>query len=126
VRETAEEIGLDLSGAGRCLGALDEVRAMARMRPMNLAIAPFVFHAAFGAGQLRLSEEVTSAHWLPLEELLSGRFRSTLEYEQGGSRLEFPCLRYDGLVIWGLTYRMFASLQEALLGQPIGTSRAGA
>lgn len=113
VRETAEELGLDLAGHGEYLGALDEVRALARMRPMNLAIAPFVFRLR-GREPLRLSDEVTSAHWLPLEELLSARHRSSLEYEHQGSRLQFPCLRYDGLVIWGLTYRMFASLQDAL------------
>ena len=39
IRETLEEIGLDLGEAER-LGALDEVRAMARMRPMNLTIQP--------------------------------------------------------------------------------------
>ncbi len=43
VRETAEEIGLDLAHAAEPLGALDEVRAMARMRPMDLTIQPFVF-----------------------------------------------------------------------------------
>src|SRR5262245_53024880 len=43
IRETAEELGLDLEAGAEYLGALDELRAMARMRPMNLAIAPFVF-----------------------------------------------------------------------------------
>ena len=43
IRETEEEIGLDLGRAGEGLGSLDEVRAMARMRPMDLTIQPFVF-----------------------------------------------------------------------------------
>ncbi len=114
VRETAEEIGLDL-GSADFLGALDEVRAMARLRPMNLAIAPFVFRLHKDS-PLRLSDEVTSAHWLPLEELLSTRHLSSLDYDHQGQPLRFPCLRYEGVVIWGLTYRMFASLQEALAG----------
>src|SRR5258708_6880883 len=41
VRETAEEIDLHLEAASQFLGALDEVPAMARMRPMDLAIQPF-------------------------------------------------------------------------------------
>ena len=49
VRETAEEIGVDLERHAACLGILDEVRAMARMRPVSLTILPFVF---------RLREEV--------------------------------------------------------------------
>ncbi|HET7292309.1 MAG TPA: CoA pyrophosphatase, partial [Vicinamibacteria bacterium] len=124
VRETAEEIGLDLGAAGECLGPLDEVRAMARMRPMNLAIAPFVFRLRRDA-PLVLSDEVTSAHWLPLEELLSPRHRSTHAYEHEGARLEFPCIRYDALVIWGLTYRMFSALQEALARETATADHAG-
>src|SRR4051812_23466320 len=43
LRETVEEVGIDLAAAGELLGTLDEVRAMARMRPMDLVIAPYVF-----------------------------------------------------------------------------------
>ena len=31
-----------------------------------------------------------------------------------GRVLQLPCLRLEGLVIWGLTYRMFASLESLL------------
>jgi 8-oxo-dGTP pyrophosphatase MutT (NUDIX family) len=111
LRETAEEIGLDLAAAGEYLGPLDEVRAMARLRPLKLAIAPFVFRQREPA-ELRLSVEVTSVHWLPLGELRGDRWRSLHDYEHEGARLQFPCLRYDGLVIWGMTYRMLTSLLE--------------
>jgi 8-oxo-dGTP pyrophosphatase MutT (NUDIX family) len=113
IRETSEEIGLALERQGMYLGALDEVRAMARLRPMNLAIAPFVFRLDVSA-ELTLSDEVTSAHWLPLTRLLDPAARSAYVYEQQGSRIEFPCLRLDGLMIWGLTYRMFVDLAERL------------
>ncbi len=113
VRETREETALDLESTGRFLGPLDELRAMARLRPMNLAIAPFAFRLDAPA-QLRLSDEVTSAHWVGLSGLLQPAARSMLSYAQQGAALEFPCLRVDGLVIWGLTYRMFASLAERL------------
>ena len=43
VRETAEEIGLDLGRQGDLLGGLDEVHALARGRPVDLGITPFVF-----------------------------------------------------------------------------------
>src|SRR5262249_62229968 len=36
VRETLEETGIQLAAHGEPLGALDEVRAMARMQPMDL------------------------------------------------------------------------------------------
>ena len=115
VRETLEEIGLDLGDAER-LGALDEVRAMARLRPMNLTILPVVFRAPAHA-DLRLSEEVTSVHWLPLAPLLGAELRSTMDYVHEGSSLQFPCVRVaDDLVIWGLTYRMLLALGDLLAG----------
>ena len=43
IRETAEEIGLDLRRSGHALGSLDETRAMSRMRALDLSITPFVF-----------------------------------------------------------------------------------
>ena len=113
VRETREETGLDLAGAGERLGALDEVVALARGRPVDLVIAPFVFRL-----RRRLdgapSHEVVSLHWLPLERLLAPATRSTLQYQHEGTVLELPCLRIDGLVIWGLTHRMFESLRHVL------------
>jgi 8-oxo-dGTP pyrophosphatase MutT (NUDIX family) len=113
VRETREEIGIDLARDGERLGALDDVQAMARGRPLDLVIAPRVFRL-----RRRLdgtaSHEVVSLHWLELERLLAPETRSTLTYEYEGVARELPCLRIDGLVIWGLTYRMFTSLVRVL------------
>jgi len=114
VRETQEETGLDLARDGEPLGPLDEVKALARGRPVDLVIAPFVFRL-----RRRLdgtpSHEVVSLHWLPLERLLAPETRSTLQYQYEETVLELPCLRIEGLVIWGLTYRMFDILRLALL-----------
>jgi 8-oxo-dGTP pyrophosphatase MutT (NUDIX family) len=115
VRETLEEIGIDLDAAGDYLGALDEVRAMARMRPMDLSIQPFVFRLRAPAA-LALSAEVAGVHWLPLDELMGERWLSTMEYTWQGAALSFPCLRYGELVIWGLTFRMFTGFRDLLLG----------
>ena len=113
VRETLEETGIDLAGEAEPLGALDEVQAMARMRPVDLAIAPFVFRLR-GAPETVPSDEVRSVHWLPLDELLGPECRSTLEYAHLDAVLQFPCLRVQDLEIWGLTYRMFQGLAERL------------
>jgi len=115
VRETLEETGLDLARDGARLGALDDVQAMARGRPVDLVIAPRVFRLRErhdGAP----SEEAVSLHWLSLERLLAPETRSIFPYVHERTPLELPCLRIDGLVIWGLTYRMFASLAALLRG----------
>ena len=114
VRETAEELGLDLAADGEFLGALDEVQAMARMRPLNLTIQPFVFRLRRDPGALRLSSEVRSAHWLPLETLRDPARRGTLDYLHDDIVLDFPCVRIGDLTIWGLTFRMLSNLLEAL------------
>lgn len=115
IRETAEEIGLDLLRDAEYLGSLDEVRAMARLRPMNLAITPFVFYLAGGGAHTTVGAEVTSVHWLPLGSLRSPESRSSVEYRHEGGVQNFPSLRVHDLVIWGLTYRMLGSF-TALLG----------
>jgi 8-oxo-dGTP pyrophosphatase MutT (NUDIX family) len=116
VRETQEEIGLRLA-PDAVLGALDEVRAMARLRPVDLVIAPFVFRVP-ESSRATPRDEVRSIHWLLLDDLLDPRFRSTVDYPEPSGTLEFPCLRIDGLVIWGLTYRMLTGLGERLAGEP--------
>jgi len=112
IRETAEEIGVDLASA-ECLGALDEVRAMARMRPVSLTILPFVFRVN-GPVAPAPGTEVRSVHWLPLDLLLAAERRSVMDYAQEGATLQFPCLRVDDVVIWGLTYRMLVGLEERI------------
>jgi 8-oxo-dGTP pyrophosphatase MutT (NUDIX family) len=115
VRETLEETGLDLARDGERLGALDEVKALARGRPVDLVIAPFVFRLR-GHADGTPSHEVVSLHWLALARLLADETRSTLQYQHEETVLELPCLRIDGLVIWGLTYRMFDDLRAILEG----------
>jgi 8-oxo-dGTP pyrophosphatase MutT (NUDIX family) len=113
VRETREETGLDLARDGETLGALDDVQAVARGRPLDLVIAPRVFRLRRHADGAP-SHEVDSLHWLSLERLRAEETRSTLSYQHEGTALELPCLRLEGLVIWGLTYRMFQSLVSLL------------
>jgi 8-oxo-dGTP pyrophosphatase MutT (NUDIX family) len=122
-RETLEEIHLDLAQDGEFLGRLDEVRAMAGGRPMNLAITPHVFRL-HRAAELQLSDEVTSVHWLGLDDLLGPARRSQLDYVHQGGTLQLPCLRVDDVVIWGLTYRMFSSLGELLASPPAAEVRS--
>jgi 8-oxo-dGTP pyrophosphatase MutT (NUDIX family) len=111
LRETAEETGIDLGRDAEVLGRLDEIRAMARGRPVDLSIAPFVFRLRRPADGTP-NHEVVSLHWLPLARLLDPECRSTMELNREQSTLRVPCLRIDELVIWGLTYRMFDNFRE--------------
>jgi hypothetical protein len=50
-----------------------------------------------------------------------------MSYAHEGGSIEFPCLRVEGLVIWGLTYRMFTGFGERLasFGAPGASVSAG-
>jgi 8-oxo-dGTP pyrophosphatase MutT (NUDIX family) len=114
-RETREEIGIELAGAAELLGALDPLRARARLRVVDLAIAPFVFRLAQPV-EVSLNAEVRRIHWLALARLLEPASQSTSQYPREGGTLTFPCLRCAGIVIWGLTYRIFLDFAARLRG----------
>lgn len=114
IRETLEELALDLAQAGRLLGELAPLPAVARGRPVDLTIVPFVFELTTEAA-LSYSEEVAEAVWVPIGPLLTGRLRTTFAVERdSGERVELPAHDVDGRIVWGLTYRMLDSLLTLL------------
>jgi 8-oxo-dGTP pyrophosphatase MutT (NUDIX family) len=106
VRETEEEVGIDLRAGAVRLGALDEIQAIGRGRAVGLSIQPWVWALRGEPGPLRLSAEVASVHWVRLADLLEPSRQAPFPYVHEGVRLVLPSLDVDGLVIWGLTYRM--------------------
>lgn len=109
VRETREEVGLDLPSSARLVGQLDDQVAMARGRILPMAITPFVFVQTHPA-PLTLGDEAESALWLPLDAAATGALDSKLDYRLGPVPMQLPCWRYDGYVVWGLTYQMLSKL----------------
>jgi 8-oxo-dGTP pyrophosphatase MutT (NUDIX family) len=117
LRETREEIGVDLARDGQLLGALDELRAAGGPPGLALAIAPFVFRVDPGL-TLRLSSEAQSAHWIAWRDLRAPENQVTLEHLHAGQRFVRPSIRCGGLIIWGLTYAMFTNLVSLLGDEP--------
>lgn len=109
LRETREEVGIDLSRSGRLLGRLDPVRAISRGELLPLTITPFVF-AATEPVEPVLGHEATCAFWLPLVAAASGALDGEYEHRLGPVPLRLPCWRYEGRVIWGLTFEMLRKL----------------
>lgn len=113
IRETREEIGLDLAEHGALLARLPDVPAMARGRRIGMVIAPFVFTLR-ATPELALNHELVEALWAPLGPLARGELDATHPYEHEGRRLDLPCYRVGERVVWGLTHRMLVLLFEAL------------
>lgn len=114
IRETREEVGIDLAAHGALLARLPDVPAVVRGRRVGMTITPFVF-ALRSTPELALNNhEVAEALWTPLGPLARGERTSTYAYRHEGDVLELPCLRVDDRVVWGLTYLMLKQLFELL------------
>jgi 8-oxo-dGTP pyrophosphatase MutT (NUDIX family) len=108
MRETFEEIGLDLSTADY-LGSLDQQRAMPRGRPLNMLIAPHVFSLA-GDPVFTINHEVDEVVWTHLAPLVSGERHDWETRPLAGQPTIFNGYRLQGgHFVWGLTYRMLKS-----------------
>lgn len=114
IRETHEEVGLDLRTAATPIARLEDLPAVARGRRTGLVITPIVFALHEGAPLLAPNEEVATTLWVPLGQLARFEGAGTMTYRYEGKDMELPCLRLGEHVLWGLTYRMVILLLEAL------------
>ena len=111
LRETREEIALDLEALGRPLGRLSEVRTHLPLGSVPHRVVPFAF-AVDGDPQLIRNEEVQEALWVPLSFLLDRGNRSAFTWVRKGLPLPMPCYTFQGRVIWGLTLKIVDELIE--------------
>jgi len=115
VRETREEVALDLEDGATLLGRLSDVAAVGRGRPLSLVVEPYVF-AVPDRPELDLNHEVADVVWVPLGFLLDRSNRSTLPWKHGEVTVTLPCYRYGRHVIWGLTFGMVDELVTVIEG----------
>jgi 8-oxo-dGTP pyrophosphatase MutT (NUDIX family) len=112
LRETKEEVGIDLERDASVFGPLDDLVAVARDRPIGLVISPVVCALERSADLVLDHREVVAAVWVPLRELRRSEARATYRRTSSGFEADFPALRYRDLTIWGLTYRIIESFFE--------------
>jgi 8-oxo-dGTP pyrophosphatase MutT (NUDIX family) len=109
MRETVEELGVDLGAGARLIGRLQPLRAMARGLVLPMVIAPFVFVETRPV-TIALGHEAQEAFWLPMDLVASGALSGEYPYVLGPETRQLPCWSYQGHVVWGLTYRMLDDL----------------
>ena len=116
IRETSEEIGLDISAAP-VLGELPSQRPMSVSR--NMLVAPFVFEIE-GDPAFELNHEVADAVWTPLAPMYRGDNveRASPPFDTdtpNGGSMAFNGFRlHGGHFVWGMTYRMVQTFFETL------------
>lgn len=111
MRESAEEVGVDLTRA-RWIGALSDVAPRTPVLP-PIAVRPFVF-ALPARLDLRLNAEVASAHWVELTRLADPDARLPTTVVVSGDPLVVPAFVVEDMVVWGMTERILASFFQAI------------
>lgn len=112
VRETWEEVGVDLAASARCIGALDDVAPRTPVLP-PIAVRPFVF-AAPSELPVQLSHEVAAAFWIPVDALFDNALRVETEVITPAGPIRVPAIVHADRVIWGMTYRTIEQIIERL------------
>lgn len=110
VRETMEELRLNLNRWGRPIGLLNPQDTLPGLPP--LTIFPFVYAIDPRAPKPQPApSEVAEAIWIPLAPLLDLEQREVYQLEHHGHPVEVPSVVYEGRRIWGLTLRMLDELR---------------
>lgn len=114
IRETLEEVGIDLARHGRYVARLDEVQAQARGRELSMVITPFLFVLDRVRPTTLDTREVADAIWVPLKVCHDDGHRGSTHISRDGYDAHFPAILYRGKTVWGLTYRILCAFLEAL------------
>ncbi len=113
LRETYEEIGLELENCGSVLGELSDLNTGWRSDRPEIYVTPYVFLVA-ELPTLTLNEEVDEVVWVPLYLLMDSLNREALEWEWNGQILTSDVYDYRGCQIWGLSLMMIDELVSVI------------
>lgn len=113
LRETREEVGLDLQRQAHCIGRLSDINARPRRSGFGMAVSPFVFRMDEVA-HFRLNYEVAEVVWVPLEFLLDDANRDSMRWQRNRVSLKMPCYFYGQRRIWGLSLAMLDELMDLI------------
>ncbi len=115
MRETLEEVGIDLGSHGELVSRLDDVQARARGVALDMIVTPFLFALDHPHPTTIDRSEVADTIWIPLGVFRDERFHGTTPIARGNFRADFPAFLYEGNTVWGLTYRMIRDFLRAAL-----------
>ncbi|MGD0477750.1 MAG: CoA pyrophosphatase [Nitrososphaerales archaeon] len=105
MRETREEVGIDLGQDAEFLGYFTPFRT----HTGTLDVFPAVFLLEKEV-EMHPNEEVSSYRWVKLGELMAGQARSSYRVDVSGRTREMPALLVGNYAVWGLTHRIISSL----------------
>ena len=115
VRETSEEVGIDVRRGGRVLGRLPTIETLSARLPA-VDVTPFVALAPEGAGAHPDPAEVEHAFWVPLAALRNAGPSAVVRHVVRGGRREWPAYPSPAGPIWGITERILTGFLALVTG----------
>lgn len=112
VRETREEVGLELHRDGAIIGVLDELRPRIAVLP-PVIVRPHVALVSTAA-KLGPSDEVAEYFWAPLDAILDPAATRDTELVVRQMRTVRPAIHYGGHMIWGMTEQILRRFEEII------------
>lgn len=111
IRETAEELGIELAPT-YLAGHLEDVVPRTPTLP-PIAVRPFVFYLP-ERPRLWPNAEVAEANWVSLEYLLRPDIHHSIRLEVGGQHRMVDAYRLENGIVWGMTERILTDLLSRL------------
>jgi 8-oxo-dGTP pyrophosphatase MutT (NUDIX family) len=110
LRETHEEVGLDVNVHGSVLGQLDELRPRTPVLP-PIIVRPFVV-ALHSMPDLVPSGEVAEMRWVRVSELFHADARVRTSVHVRDMHLKVDAYQMGDFTVWGMTERILATFAE--------------
>jgi len=105
IRETLEEVGVDLNRSADFLG----YGAVTTTHTGNMYVVPSVFELKEGV-EIAPNDEVASYRWIDLQDLMSPSAQSSYQLNYQGNAVQMPSFQVGDYVVWGLTHRILNSM----------------
>lgn len=110
LRETFEEVGIDLRRDGEVLGQLDELRPRTPVLP-PIIVRPFVC-ALHGEARIVTNHEVAELRWVRLGELFHPATRVRTSVRVRDIQMKVDAYQLGDFTVWGMTERILATFEE--------------
>lgn len=111
IRETREEVGIDLDPMD-CIATLDDMVPQTVLLP-RIRVRPFVF-LLDRFREVVPNEEIAGYWWVPVDSLLADGIYGVYEVRPGTLIMNRPGYRLEDGVIWGMTERILTPFFELL------------
>ncbi|MDA9942997.1 CoA pyrophosphatase [Luminiphilus sp.] len=113
LRETEEELGVDLVHCATQLGELTDVNTGWRADRPEMLVTPFVFQVN-DVPVMSPNDEVDEVVWIPLHLLMQLDQREPMAWEWKGQKMESDSYLYASYRIWGLSLMMIDEMLALL------------